>query len=151
MHFTTLGYSRPDGQTSDHWTKGGVAKLEWEPEFHKYVRDAFAPVGMMIDFWNNRPPAGTRSRVPVLLINDLDKSWNGPVTLRVKRGGGVFVETKQKARIEPLGTTNIVFDIAWPEQTGPCVLEAELRGADGKPVHSVRDTEIVQQPATGLK
>ena len=31
MHFTTLGYSRPDGQTSDHWID--VAKLEFEPSF----------------------------------------------------------------------------------------------------------------------
>lgn len=150
MHFTTLGYARPDGQTSDHWIKGGVAKLQWEPEFHKYVRDAFAPVGMMIDFWNNTPPAGTRSRVPVLLINDLYESWNGPVTLRVKRGDKVLVETKQDARIEPLGTTNVVFDIVWPEQTGPCVLEAELRGADGNPVHSVRDLEILDPKSLGL-
>jgi beta-galactosidase len=150
MHFTTLGYARPDGQTSDHWIKGGVAKLQWEPEFHKYVRDAFAPVGMMIDFWNNTPSAGTRSRVPVMLINDLYESWNGPVTLRVKRGDKVLVETKQDARIEPLGTTNVVFDIVWPEQTGPCVLEAELRGADGKPVHSVRDLEVLGTKSLGL-
>jgi beta-galactosidase len=151
MHFTTLGYARPDGQTSDHWTKGGVAKLEWEPEFHRSVRDAFAPVGLMIDFWNHRPSAGTRTRVPVVLINDLDQSWHGPVTLRVKRGRRVVVETKQNARIEPLGTTSLVFDIAWPEQTGPGVLEAALRGADGKPVHSVRDIEIIQHPATGTE
>jgi beta-galactosidase len=150
MHFTTLGYSRPDGQTSDRWTKGGVAKLKWEPEFHKYVSDAFAPIGMMIDFWSNRVPAGTRARVRVVLINDLYGLWHGPVTLRVKCGDRVLVETKQDSRIEALGTTNIVFDIAWPEQTGPCVLEAELRGADGEPVHSVRDTEIVQRPATGM-
>ena len=31
MHFTTLGYSRPDGQTSDHWLD--VGRLTWEPEF----------------------------------------------------------------------------------------------------------------------
>jgi len=151
MHFTTLGYARSGGQTSDHWTKGGVAKLEWEPEFHKYVRDSFAPVGMMIGFWTNATSAGTSSRVPVVLINDLDKSWNGPVTLRVKRDGRVLVETKQNARIEPLGTTNIVFEVAWPQQNGPCVLESELRGADGEPVHSVRDTEVIGQPATGME
>ncbi len=94
MHFTTLGYSRPDG-TSDHWTKGGVAKLEWEPEFHQYVRDAFAPVGMMIDFWKNRAFSGNSAHVPVVLINDLYQDWNGPVTLRVKRGDRVLAETKQ--------------------------------------------------------
>jgi hypothetical protein len=143
MHFTTLGYSRPDGQTSDHWTKGGVAKLQWEPQFHRYVRDAFAPLGMMIDFWNNRASAGTRCRVPVALINDLDKPWKGPVTLRVERGGGVLLEIKQNARIQPLGTTNIVFDLAWPQQPGPCALETQLRGANGEPVRSVRDIEIV--------
>jgi hypothetical protein len=150
MHFTTLGYSRSDGQTSDHWRKGGVAKLEWEPEFHKYVRDAFAPVGMMIDFWNSRPCAGARARVPVTLINDLYQPWNGPVTLRVKRGGRVLAETKQDAAIEALGTTNILFAIEWPEETGPCVLDAELRGADGQPVHSVRDAEVLDAKSLGL-
>lgn len=148
MHFTTLGYSRPDGQTSDHWTQGGVADLIWEPEFHKYVRDSFAPVGMMMDFWDDRASAGTKSRVPVVLINDLDKPWHGSVTLRLQRAGRVLVETKLKARIQPLATTNIVFEVAWPAQTGPCVLEAELRGADGEPVHSVRNIEIVQRLAT---
>ena len=150
MHFTTLGYSRADGQTSDHWTKGGVAKLEWEPEFHKYVRDAFAPVGMMIDFWRIQPAAGATTRVPVVLINDLYKSWTGPVTLRLKRGAHVLLETKQTARIEALGTTTIVFDLAWGEQTEPCVLEAELRGADGEPIHSVRELEIIDSKSLGL-
>ena len=65
MHFTTLGYSRPDGQTCDHWKQGGVEKLEWEPEFYRYVRDAFAPVGLAVNFWKDRiihSNPGTRSR-----------------------------------------------------------------------------------------
>ncbi len=128
MHFTTLGYSRPDGQTCDHWTKGGVATLQWEPEFYRYVRDAFAPVGLMVDYWKDRPVHGAKARVPVVLINDLDQPWQGPVTLRVKRGDRVlFDESKPDCRLEPLGQTKIVFDVAWPEQVGPCVLEAELR------------------------
>ena len=62
---------------------------------------------------------------------------------RETRRPGVF-ETKQDCRLAPLGESKIVFDITWPEQVGPCVLEAELRGADGEPVHSVRDIEIVE-------
>ena len=139
MHFTTLGYSRPDGQTSDHWTQGGVAKLEWEPEFYRYVRDAFAPVGLMVDYWNDRLPSGTHAKIPMILMNDLEEPWSGPVTLRVKCGDRVLVESKQRARLEPFGTTNITFDITWPKTAGPCVLDAELRGADGRPVHSVRE------------
>ena len=142
LHFTTLGYSRPDGQTCDHWTQGGVATLQWEPEFHKYVRDAFAPVGMMIDYWGDMPQAGAKVRVPVVLINDLYERWNGPVTLRVRSGDRVLLETKQDARIDALGTANIVFDIVWPENTGACVLETELRGADGELIHSTRDLTV---------
>jgi hypothetical protein len=143
MHFTTLGYSRPDGQTSDHWQQGGVARLRWEPEFYRYVRDAFAPLGLMVDYWKDRPLHGAKARVPVMLVNDLGQPWRGPVTLRVKRGDQTLLEAKQDCRLEPLGQTKIVFDIAWPEQVGPCVLEAELRGADGEPVRSVRDIEII--------
>lgn len=142
MHFTTLGYSRPDGQTCDHWTQGGVARLQWEPEFYKYVRDAFAPVGMMIDYWNDTPQAGAAARIPVVLINDLDDPWTGPVILRILRGDRVLAEATRDARIEPLGTAGVVFDMTWPELAGPCVLQAELRGADGKPVHSVRELTV---------
>jgi beta-galactosidase len=142
MHFTTLGYSRPDGQTSDHWKPGRIAQLEWEPEFYRYVRDAFAPVGLMIDHWKDTALAGRAAKIPVILINDLDKPWSGPVTLRVKSANRVLFKTKQVARIAPFGTTNIAFVLAWPQQTGAVVLEVELRGADGDPVHSTRDVMI---------
>jgi hypothetical protein len=150
MHFTTLGYSRPDGQTCDHWTKGGVATLQWEPEFYRYVRDAFAPVGLMVDFWNDRPVHGAKARVPVVLINDLDQPWQGPVALRLRRGNRTLFEARQDCRLQPLGEAKIGFDIAWPEETGTCVLEAELRGADGGPVHSVRELEIVDAASISL-
>jgi len=143
MHFTTLGYSRPDGQTCDHWTKGGVAKLQWEPEFYRYVRDAFAPVGLVIDYWKDHSLHGVRARVPVVLSNDLDQPWQGPVTLRLKRGDRVSFERKQDCRLDPLGQTTVVFNVAWPDEIGPCALEAELPGADGELVHSVREIEIV--------
>jgi beta-galactosidase len=145
MHFTTLGYARADGQTSDNWMPGSVAKLEWEPEFHKYVRDAFAPVGLMLDYWNESALPGAGMPIPVTLINDLPAPWSGPVILSVKSGGRVLAEKKLKARIAAFGTTNVLFNLTWPEQTGPCILDAELRGADGEPVHSVRDVTIKPQ------
>ncbi len=104
----------------------------------------------MVDYWNDRPVHATRARVPVILVNDLDQPWQGTVTLRVRHDGRTLFETKQDCRLEPLGQANAVFDIAWPEQVGQCVLEAELRGTDAEPVRSVRDIEIVEHPATGL-
>jgi hypothetical protein len=49
LHFTALGYSRSDGQTSDHFLD--VAKLKYEDEFLKYLPDAYSPVGLMLDEW----------------------------------------------------------------------------------------------------
>ena len=56
LHFCGLGYSRPDGQTSDNFID--VKNLTYEPNFFQYVRDAFAPVGVAIDYWEDRSAEG---------------------------------------------------------------------------------------------
>jgi hypothetical protein len=142
MQFNVLGYSRLDGQTSDNWKQGGVAELKWEPEFYKYVRDAFAPVGLMIGFWSQSALSGGQVRIPVTLINDLNVPWSGSVTLRLKCGKRILIHKKLDACIAAIGTTHIDFDIVWPKQTGECVLEAELSGMDGKPIRSVRELSL---------
>jgi hypothetical protein len=141
MHFTTLGYSRPDGQTSDHWLD--VKELTWEPEFYRYVRDAFAPVGLNIEFWNDKAVAGTKVHLPVVLINDLDQAWNGPVTLRMTDGRHEVLKLSRAEHLEPWERTRIYFDFTIPALAGPCRLEAELPGADGKVVHCAREFESI--------
>lgn len=148
MHFVTLGYSRPDGQTSDHWLEGKVASLEWEPEFYRYVRDAFAPVGLMINMGRDHLRPTSSAKVPVILINDLQRPWKGPVSLRLKRGERLIHEKQQDAEIAAFGTAVLGFDLPWATEEGPATLEAELRGADGQSVRSVREFMIKDQPAS---
>jgi hypothetical protein len=141
MHFTALGYSRADGQTSDHWLDVGA--LTWEPEFYRYVRDAFAPVGLMVDFWEDRVRAGTGADIRVMLVNDLGESWSGPVRLRVRRAGGnPLFEGSWDVQLAPFGNGLAEFHLTWPRESGPVALEAELRGADGQPVRSVRELAV---------
>lgn len=83
LHFCGLGYSRPGGQTSDNFIDIGQPRLE--PHFFRYVRDAFAPVGLMIGFWADEAPGGAALKVPVVMINDLYTGWHGPLTLRLAR------------------------------------------------------------------
>jgi hypothetical protein len=143
LHFCALGYSRPDEPTSDHWLD--VQRLIWQPEFYHYVRDAFAPVGLMVDFTKERILAGSKpSQVTVVVINDLEQPWQGPVMLRLKLGGQVAAELKQECRLEPWGQSTLEFEVQWPTQTGPCTLEAELAGVDGKPVRSLRDAQVFE-------
>ncbi len=149
LHFCGLGYSRPDGQTSDNWLD--VKHLVWEPEFYHYVRDAFAPVGLMVDFAKERVLAGSKpTQVPVVVINDLEEPWHGPVILRLKRGGHLEAEMKQECHLEPCGQNTLKFEVKWPTQTGPYTLEAELVGVERTPVRSLRDTEVVDASSFGL-
>jgi beta-galactosidase len=141
MHFTALGYSRPDGQTSDHWLD--VKELKWEPEFYRYVRDSFAPVGLNIQFWNDKAIAGTKIQLPIVLVNDLDETWSGPVTLRMKSADHEVLKLSQAEHLEALGKTTVYFNFTLPALTGPCTLEAELRGFDGKTVHCTREFQSV--------
>jgi hypothetical protein len=149
MQFTMLGYSRPDGQTSDNWRD--VKTLEWDPEFHRYVRDAFAPVGLMVEYWSGMGICGKPVRIPVRLINDLERPWSGPVTLRVRGpDGGILLEKRQDCQMDPYGSAAIEFAFTWPDQAGAGTLEAELTGTDSEPVRSVRDVKIVEARSLGL-
>lgn len=150
MYFTALGYSRADGQTSDNWLD--VKTLTWEPEFHAYLRDAFAPVGLMVDYSSGQGVRSRPVRIPVRLINDLGQPWAGEVTLRVRPSGGGAParEQKQTCRMDPYGDAALNFDLLWPETAGGYVVEASLTGSDGEKVSSTRDVAVVDEKALGL-
>ena len=86
LHFCGLGYSRPDGQTSDHFLD--IESLALEPHFRTYVGDAFSPVGLMVDHWADEVRPGETRRVPVVVMNDLYSEWQGTVRLQLVHGGG---------------------------------------------------------------
>ena len=77
MHFTALGYSRIDGQTSDNFVN--PSKLEYESEFLKYMPDAFSPVGIMLDEWGKNIEIGKTNNFNILTINDLEPGCSGLV------------------------------------------------------------------------
>lgn len=140
MHFTTLGYSRKDGQTSDHWLD--LKNLVWEPEFYNYVRDSFAPVGVMLDYFAERDKCGRSRKITVAGINDLYDPWAGAVVLSIQVGERVVSKVQSSVRIEALGRTNIVFDVKMPDEPGKYTIEAELRNGERQPVRSVREVTL---------
>ena len=141
MHFTALGYSRPDGQTSDHWLD--IKKLTWEPEFYRYVRDAFAPVGLMIDAWAEDYVPGRKQDFRVLIFNDLEKAWKGEVRFRILRNGKIVAEQKLPAEVAGTGSTSVVFAATIPEIPGNYQAEAVLIKSPAGPVRSLRDFAVL--------
>ncbi|MFQ6036387.1 MAG: glycoside hydrolase family 2 TIM barrel-domain containing protein [Sedimentisphaerales bacterium] len=147
LHFCGLTYSRPGdkprpegGATSDHFLD--IETLEFEPNFEKYVRDAFSPVGLMIDMWDEQLSPGTEIKVPVFVINDLYKDWKGSVHLRILHKGKIISEQSKTCTVDSLGREILSFEQKVPKQAGEYQLVAELV-AEGLPVRSLRDFEVV--------
>jgi beta-galactosidase len=151
LHFCGLGYSRagdkprPEGgATSDHWID--LEKLTFEPNFEKYVRDAFAPVGLMLDYWGQDLPAGKEHEFKVVVINDLYSDWTGKVRLRWVKGTDAAAAHEQECAVPGLGSQTVTFRPVVPSAPGDYTLIAELAGAAGDPVRSLRDAKIVPAP-----
>ena len=149
MHFCGLDYSRSEGQTSDNWID--LKNLTWEPEFYKYVRDAFAPVGLSIDFWNDKIIPGSKVTIPVIIYNDQMKSWHGPVTLTLKSDSTVISEQVKSCNVDSLGRTRLTFDMTMPVGKGNYTIQAVLTGADDSlPVNCYRDIEVIDAAIFGI-
>jgi len=148
LHFCGLGYSRagdkprPEGgATSDHFLD--LESLSFEPNFERYVRDAFSPVGLMLDFWDEEVKSGTERRFKVFVINDLYEKWTGSVRLRIIRGDKTVVEQTKDCTVTPLGREILTFEQEFPQETGEYTIIGELVKVNGAVIRSLRDLKVV--------
>jgi len=148
LHFCGLGYSRagdkprPEGgATSDHFID--LENLTFESNFEKYVRDAFSPVGLMIDFWAEQLDAGSQQKFEIVLINDLAVPFKGPVNLVIERGGTSVAEKSEICQIDGFGKIVMPFEMEIPKEEGQYQLVAELTQPDGTQIRSLRDFKVV--------
>ncbi len=141
LHFCGLGYSRHDGQTSDDWID--VEKLTWNPYFYKYVRDAFAPVGLMLDVWEDEFSSGETHEFPVIIFNDLEKDWKGNVRFRLSLGEKTIFEKTVRTNVAGYETTRLAFTVGIPEQAAHYQAEVLLTDSPTDTVRSFRDFSVL--------
>ena len=142
LHFCGLGYSRPDeprGQTSDHWIN--LQNLVYEPNFYRYVKPSFAPVGLMIDFWEKAVNPGAELKLDVYAINDLDTPFTGNIKLRIIKDGKEISMQEKEVSISPLGREIPSFTITVPDEKGEYQMEASINLNDEE-VKSIRDLKV---------
>ncbi len=149
LHFCGLGYSRPGdkprpegGATSDHFLD--IETLTFEPNFERFVRDAFSPVALCINKWDEQLSPGAEIDVPVVVVNDLYNSWSGNVYLRIVRGEETVSEQSKMCTVSSLGREIVSFKQVVPGQVGKYQLVAELTARGGDVVQSLRDFEVVR-------
>ncbi len=140
MQFCVLGYSKTNGYTSDHWLD--VGNLTWEPEFYRYVRDAFAPVGVMIDDFAPSFRVNQPHEFPLVVINDLDKDWKGRVLVQLLQGGKVVAKEKLSVEVPAWGATRLTYKAVMPTIPGDCQLKATLLKTPDGNISSLRDFTV---------
>lgn len=142
LHFCGLAYSRPEeprGQTSDNFID--IKNLVYEPLFEEYVKPSFAPVGLMINFWDKTVSVGNNLEVEVYTINDLDNSWNGSLTMTLLNGSDTIIKLVEEIEIPALDRVITSFNLKMPSKKGDYQLVAEIN-FKGESVKSIRDFSI---------
>ena len=141
--FCGLSSSHDRVSTADNFTD--LDSLEYEPYFLQYVRDAFAPVGLMIDIWEREIAAGVLHEIPVTIINDLADEWRGDVVVTVSAlaAGETISEQRRAIRLAGFGQERTHFGLTRAIPDGEHQIVAQLVSADGSTVRSIRDVRVV--------
>ncbi|MFN8211133.1 MAG: glycoside hydrolase family 2 TIM barrel-domain containing protein [Bacteroidales bacterium] len=140
LHFTALGYSRKDGQTSDNLVN--ISGLQYDADFMKYMTDAFSPVALMLDEWGNEIKAGKDHDFRVVAINDLEQIWKGRVAVSISDTGGLIMEKSDSLELGPYGREVKILNLPAPGKPGIYTVTATLDKVDGRSVHSVRKIQF---------
>ncbi|MFC1498174.1 sugar-binding domain-containing protein [Verrucomicrobiota bacterium] len=137
MHFCGLGYSDPEeGETSDNFIN--LEEAEFGPYFIKYVRDAFSPVGLMIDLWEPTYKPGENIDVPIAVISDIDEQkWAGKVKVSLLKGDKVLDTRNLDAVVDGVARSDIKTTFKAPSAAGEYEVIAELM-YQNRPVRSYR-------------
>jgi beta-galactosidase len=147
LHFVYLTSSDPGGYTSDHFRD--VKSLELHSAFKDYLSNAFAPVGVYLNFWQPTVGAGTVRSLPVMLVNDVDREISGKLTLEVDGVQGMRgTPQTMRFKVAPLGQATIFRDFEFPRETGDLTLRAVIEYEEnGKRVstQSRRHVSLVEE------
>lgn len=127
LHFCGLGYSRPEpprGQTSDNFTD--IQNLVFEPNFYKYVKPAFAPIGIMIDFWQKSANPDQQITIPTHIVNDTPEKLESSMIMTVLQDNQILVQESVDFTLEPLSKIVLENTLQIPNVSGQLKLVASI-------------------------
>ena len=143
LHFVYLTSCYPGAYTCDNFED--IKSLRLEPHFADYVREAFKPLGVYVNFWRPSLKAGEQREFTVMMVNDLAKQVAGTLALSLETASGeVAARVEQPFAMEPLGAETYLLKLSVPPRPGEFLLKATANpGAD--PTVSRRKVTITPQ------
>lgn len=138
LHFTWLTCSYPGVKTSDHWRD--VEKLELEPNFADWVREAFRPLGVYVNFWQPTVKAGSSRNYAVMMVNDGGSEVKGTLTLAFENGPSKDLAFELPA----YGAHTWQLELAAPGAEGHTMLRATARVSGREATVSRRKVQVLR-------
>ena len=146
MYLSYLDASLPNTtDTCDNFRD--VENLVLEPRFEDYMKEAFKPLGVYINFFHPQLEAGSKQRLRVMTVNDEYDAAKGRLvlTLTPANGGAELVRSETPLEIPPLGQMTYDFILEVPATNGEYLLSAKAYWPSKKwsPTESRRKVSIV--------
>jgi hypothetical protein len=150
LHFVYLTFCYPNAYTCDNWQD--VANLKLHPQFLSYVREAFKPLGVYINFWQPSLAPGVEKTIHVMMINDYDAASAGALSLVLEDANGRSVLSKEQPfSLPPLGQATYAFKVTAPPGDGQYRLKAIAKPASGPATESTTSVRKVALRAAPAK
>ena len=99
LYLAYLDGDLPHAFTCDNFRN--IETLELEPHFEDYMREAFKPLGVYLDFWQPTLPPGTKRSYRVTLVNDTHEPARGHLTLAWLPESGKAEDAGMPVRSKP--------------------------------------------------
>jgi hypothetical protein len=130
LHFVYLTSCYPGAYTCDSFQD--VKTLALEPHFADYVGEAFKPLGVYINFWQEKLQQGEERQFTIMMVNDADKPAAGNLVLTLETEAGESVaRAEQKFSIPALGAETCLLDLHMPNLKGKFILKAAADAGAG--------------------
>jgi hypothetical protein len=125
MYLAYIDASLPNSFTCDNFQD--VENLVLEPHFEDYVKEAFKPLGVYINFFHPRLEAGSKQRFRVMTVNDEYDPAKGSLVLALTRadGGVEVVRRETPFEVPPLSQMTYDFMLEVPATPGEYLLSAK--------------------------
>jgi hypothetical protein len=144
LHFVYLSSNYSGVYTADHFSD--IERLTLEPHFENYMRHAFSPLGVYINFWQPTLAVGSTRRMMVMMVNDEYTEANGRLVLSLETEQGTEVFRRESPFAIPgLGQQTYKFDLTTPDAVGKCILKAAAHRSEKEsqgPTVSFRNVAI---------
>jgi beta-galactosidase len=145
MYLAYLDASLPNSFTCDNFRD--PEKLELQPHFEEYMKEAFKPLGVYINFWHPQLVVGSKQRFRVMIVNDEYEGAKGRLVLAFSpaSGGAEVVRGETALEIPSLGQMTYDFTLEAPTTPGDYLLSAKAywRARPWSPTISRRKVSMV--------